>query len=218
MNAGKTTTAVGLIKGLRAAGLDVGAAKVTGTGAGGDVWSMLDAGAFPVVDFTDAGFPSTYRLPITQVEQVLTTLVEHVSVSAVDAIVLEVADGLYQDETAGLLTSATFATLVAAVLFAAFAANDAMGAMAGVEWLRQHRLPVLAVSGALTQSPLAMREAQQATHLPVLDLELLCSGDWLLDLRQVDAHGCVLTIQHAKLPTAMLGTSGASWAACPRGA
>jgi molybdopterin-guanine dinucleotide biosynthesis protein len=89
MNAGKTTTAVGLIKGLRAAGLDVGAAKVTGTGAGGDVWSMLDAGAFPVVDFTDAGFPSTYRLPITQVEQVLTTLVEYVSVSAVAAIVLK---------------------------------------------------------------------------------------------------------------------------------
>jgi hypothetical protein len=126
-----------------------------------------------------------------------------------------VADGLYQGETAGLLTSATFATLVDAVLFAA---NDAMGAMAGVEWLRRHRLPVLAVSGALTQAPLAMREAQQATHLSVLDLELLCSGDWLLDLRRVDAHGCALTIQHAKLPTAMLGTSGASWAACPRGA
>ena len=36
MNAGKTTAAARLIKGLQRAGLRVGAAKVTGTGAGGD--------------------------------------------------------------------------------------------------------------------------------------------------------------------------------------
>src|SRR3954452_14468457 len=42
MNSGKTTTAASLFRGLRAAGVKVGAAKVTGTGAGGDGWLMKD--------------------------------------------------------------------------------------------------------------------------------------------------------------------------------
>ena len=55
MNAGKTTAAARLIRGLVRAGKRVGAAKVTGTGAGGDYWQMKDAGASEVVDFIDAG-------------------------------------------------------------------------------------------------------------------------------------------------------------------
>ena len=43
MNAGKTTTAAYLIRGLVNAGLKVGAAKLTGTGSGGDCWLMTDA-------------------------------------------------------------------------------------------------------------------------------------------------------------------------------
>ncbi|MBA3311291.1 MAG: DUF1611 domain-containing protein, partial [Nocardioidaceae bacterium] len=61
MNAGKTTTAAYLARGLRGAGLQVGAAKTTGTGAGGDVWQLTDAGAYPVYDFTLSGLPSTYQ-------------------------------------------------------------------------------------------------------------------------------------------------------------
>jgi len=64
MNSGKTTTAAHLVRGLRAAGLAVSAAKVTGTGAGGDPWLMRDAGAAQVLDFTDAGHASTYKLPL----------------------------------------------------------------------------------------------------------------------------------------------------------
>jgi hypothetical protein len=45
MNAGKTTTAAGLVHGLSRAGFRVGAAKITGTGSGADLWTMHDAGA-----------------------------------------------------------------------------------------------------------------------------------------------------------------------------
>ncbi len=55
MNAGKTTTAASLIKGVTAYGMKVGAAKITGTGAGGDFWFMIDSGTEPVLDFVDAG-------------------------------------------------------------------------------------------------------------------------------------------------------------------
>jgi hypothetical protein len=159
-----------LIRGLRRAGLKVGAAKVTGTGAGGDFWQMTDAGASSVLDFTDAGFASTYRLPVERVEGILRDLTAHLALEGAEAIVVEVADGLFQEETAGLLCSATFASLVDAVVFAA---GDALGALAGLQWLRHHRIPVAALSGCLTRAPLATREAQWATGVPVLELAAL---------------------------------------------
>ena len=164
MNAGKTTTAANLVAGLRRLGFRVGAAKVTGTGAGGDRWLMSDAGAAPVLDFTDAGFASTAGLPLEQLEHILTQLCRHVAVAGVECVVLEVADGLLQAETSALVKSMRFVKNVDAVLFAA---PDAMSALAGVEWLRKHHLPVVAVSGVVTASPLAAREAQQAVGLPV---------------------------------------------------
>ena len=175
MNAGKTTTAAGLIHGLSKFGFGVGAAKVTGTGAGGDRWSMVDAGAKEVLDFTDAGFVSTYRLSVAQVEGILASLTSHLAYNGAEVIVLEIADGLFQEETAGLSKSSSFRALVDAVIFAA---GDAMGAAAGVAWLCQLNLPVIAVSGLLTLSPLAVREATAATGLPVLTRETLCKGRW----------------------------------------
>ena len=171
MDAGKTTAAASLIKGLTGSGLKVGAAKLTGTGAGGDLWFMKDAGASPVLDFVDAGFPSTYRVTPAQIEQILILLASHLRNAQVDAIVFEVADGLYQEETAALLSSPIFKSIVDGVIFAA---SDAMGANAGVEWLWQRDLAVLAVSGVLTSSPLAIREVQEVIGLPVLSTKALC--------------------------------------------
>lgn len=165
MNAGKTETASHLIRGLCNAGLRVGAAKVTGTGAGGDIWSMIDAGAHPVLDFTDAGLPSTYLATEAQIQYAMKTLFDHLCASNVQAIVFEVADGIFQKETADLLRSEAFREYADSVIFAA---SDSVGATAGVAWLRNHHLPVIAISGILSMSPLAMRETHEATSLPVL--------------------------------------------------
>jgi hypothetical protein len=59
MSAGKTTSAKIVIRQLRLAGLKVIAAKLTGAGRYRDTLGMLDAGAEFVVDFVDAGLPST---------------------------------------------------------------------------------------------------------------------------------------------------------------
>lgn len=165
MNSGKTTTAARLIKGLQRAGKRVGAAKVTGTGAGVDVWQMRDAGAVEVVDFTDAGHASTYMLAPNEVEKVFVQLLSHLGGQQLDAIVVEVADGVLQAETAELLASSAFSFYCDRLLFAA---SDAMGAVAGVQWLCAKGLDVCAVSGALTAAPLAIRETSTATGLPVL--------------------------------------------------
>lgn len=170
MNAGKTTTAAFLINGAVNAGLKVAAAKLTGTGAGRDIWLMRDAGADPVLDFTDAGFASTYRISCKELERIATTLIGHLGSASVDVIVLEIADGLFQQETAALLSSPVFASNVDGLIFAA---NDAIGAAAGVDWLRARNLPVLGISGILSRSPLATREAAIATALPVINLQQL---------------------------------------------
>lgn len=170
MNAGKTTTAAHLIRGLSRAGHTVGAAKVTGTGAGRDLWMMRDAGAAVAYDFTDAGVPTTFLLPIPEIERIMTRLTDHLAFEGVEMVVLEIADGLFQRETSGLLTSVTGRRTLDRVIFAA---GDAMGAAGGVTWLRDRQLPVRAVSGTLTASPLAIREASESCGLPVLDLEAL---------------------------------------------
>jgi len=170
MNAGKTMTAAYLIKGLVNSGLKVGAAKVTGTGSGGDIWLMTDAGAERVLDFTDAGFASTRHVSLRELEGIVTTLTAHLQHAGVDAIVLEVADGLFQDETSALLSSAVFGQTINGIIFAA---TDAMGAVTGVNWLFDHGLPVMAVSGVLTAAPLMIRETRSAIGLPVMGLDQL---------------------------------------------
>ena len=172
MNAGKTETATHIIRGLKRAGLKVGAAKVTGTGAGGDAWSMRDAGAIDVLDFGDVGLPSTYLASAQQVEDSMTTLISQLAQQGAEAIVFEVADGVFQRETAALVESPIFKRAVDAVVFAA---GDAMGSVGGVSWLRARDLPVVAAGGLLTASPLASREAAAVIGLPLLTLDDLSS-------------------------------------------
>lgn len=168
MNSGKTTTAAYLIRGLVKAGLTVGAAKVTGTGAGNDPWFMKDAGASIVVDFTDVGFASTYKLPVEDLHLIFKQLVGHIIDTTVDAIVVEVADGIYQDETSYLIESCEFIKSIDGVIFAAC---DAVGAVGGVTCLKQHGLPIIGIGGLLTTSPLAIDETRKSVHLPVWDLD-----------------------------------------------
>lgn len=187
MNAGKTTAAAHLVRGLARSGYKVGAAKVTGTGAPGDLSLMRDAGAAVTLDFTDAGHATTFLLDLPALEEAFETLIAALAAERVDVVVLEVADGLFQRETAMLAGSARFAARVDTLLFAA---GDAMGAAAGVRELAARGLPVAAVTGLLTRSLLARREATLATARPVLSaaelarpgiLDRLVSGGALLE-------------------------------------
>jgi len=175
MNAGKTTCATNLILGLKRKGLRVGAAKITGTGSGGDRWMMTDTGVDVMLDFTDAGEPSTFGLSAARVEAIFINLTNHLAAEGVDAIVLEIADGLYQRETAALLESNVFRTRCEGLLFAA---GDALGALAGVQHLEKLGHTVLAAGGAMTASPLAVREAMQVLDVPVVTSNDLSTGRW----------------------------------------
>lgn len=170
MNAGKTTTAAGLIHGLSRAGLKVVATKVTGTGSGGDVWSMVDAGAARVIDFTDMGHAATAGLPLDQIERTALSLIAHCAAEAPDVIVVEIADGVLQRETAHLLSSPALREAIDGVIFAA---GDAMGALGGRDWLLAQGHRVAGISGLVSASPLATREAAAVMGMPVLTLDQL---------------------------------------------
>lgn len=165
MNAGKTHAAASLVRGLVLGGRRVVAIKATGTGAGGDLWHMLDAGAAAVLDFTDAGMATTFRMPAERIIAGTEALVAEAWRQGAEAIVMEIADGLCQVETAELLADSRLRQMLTGTIFAAC---DAMGAVAGASWLRRAGHDVVAVSGQLSRSPLALRETTQATGLPCL--------------------------------------------------
>lgn len=164
MNSGKTTTCANLIKGFARQKIKVAAAKFTGTGAGADYRALVDAGANPVYDFIDAGYVSTYRVHRDVLHDIVMTLGSHMAASNPDVIVIEVADGLLQRETARLFATPSFKEWIDGIIFAA---NDALGAQAGVSWLAARQLPVFAITGVLTSAPLAKREAEDIGGLPV---------------------------------------------------
>ncbi|MCT2559350.1 hypothetical protein N0B51_10205 [Tsuneonella sp. YG55] len=170
MNSGKTTTIQHLVQGLSRAGLKPGTVKITGTGSGGDYWVMLDAGSHKTLDFTDAGFSSTYRIPVPDLLDAATTLVAHLAEAGCGIILMEVADGLYQEQNVEIIRSDFFRQRIDSVLFAA---GEAMGASAGVRELESLGTRVLGVSGKLTASHLLVREASASCHVPVLTKEQL---------------------------------------------
>jgi hypothetical protein len=174
MNSGKTTAVAGIVRGLSRAGLTVAAGKVTGTGAGGDPRLFQDSGASAVMDFTDFGFASTFRLGHDEIRSLLVSLMSRLAATRPDVIVLEVADGLLQRETARLVDDPLFAQLVDKVVFAA---GEALGARAGHALLSQRGLAPVAISGLLTASPMASLEASAALEVPVLSVEDLASPD-----------------------------------------
>jgi hypothetical protein len=170
MNAGKTTSAAYLISGLVAAGLRVGGAKITGTGSGNDSNLLRDAGAALVLDFTDTGHTSTFGLDLPALEGILDAVQTRMHAERVDVLVMEIADGLLQRETEMLLRSVYVQRRIDGCVFSS---GEAMGAIAGVQWLQAQQLPVLALAGTLTRSPLARVEAEQATGLKAMGLDEL---------------------------------------------
>nr|WP_086941209.1 molybdopterin guanine dinucleotide synthesis B family protein [Thaumasiovibrio occultus] len=170
MNAGKTTTAAHIIHGLAKDGFKVGAMKVTGTGAGNDLWLMLDAGAEMAIDFTDAGYPTSFKVGLDELMPIVKRLANELLKNGCNAIVVEVADGLYQRETKALLENPEFKAIFKNVVFTA---REAMGATTGANWLMAQGYHVPTVSGMICASPLAFREAASQMDIPLMDLEQL---------------------------------------------
>jgi hypothetical protein len=192
MDSGKTYTASSVILGLRRRGERVAGIKLTGTAAGRDTWNLADAGAIPALDFLDGGYPSTFGCSCDELLALHQLLLSHAATHA-DWVVIEVADGLLQVETAALLQSSAFISTVHAWLFAT---GDPLAATGGIDLLRQWAIAPLAISGIISMSPLAMREATQATGVRCLTADELRAGA-VLDLLLGEADSRSLPLASA---------------------
>jgi len=178
MNAGKTTAAVSLAHGLKRAGLNVAGVKATGTGAFGDFNAFEDA-SVPVTDFTDAGFSSTYRVPLEDIENGFETLVGQAAEEGANVVVVEIADGVFQRETKAILKDSRIIDRMDGVLFAA---PDALGAVGGIDVLDAHGLQPFAISGMVSCSALGTQETEDTTGVPVVTRDELCSPETVQEL------------------------------------
>ncbi len=178
MNAGKTTTACALIAGWKRLGLRVGAIKASGTASAGDRFAYRDAGADLALDPSDVGFPTTADMPLARQWEALLVLLTEAARQRMARLVVEVADGVLFEDSAWLVAE-LFAAGQADVLL--LAAADAAGALMAVHWAQARGLPLAAVSGAVTRSPLAMEECARQLRVPLVapaDLEACC---WMPD-------------------------------------
>ena len=164
MNAGKTTTVASLIKGLTADGFNVSAAKVTGTGSGGDLWHFIDAGVSTAIDFTDAGLVSTYLMSNQRLVKLFDDMIMHLKTPQTDVIVVEVADGILQTETKALLESPEIINATTAMVYTA---GDSSSAVYGDNWLQTLGYNVLGISGVVSSNPLGVQEVEKMTSTPV---------------------------------------------------
>ena len=164
MNAGKTTTASSLAHGMMRAGHRVAGIKATGTGAFGDFNAFRDANV-PMSDFTDAGMPTTYKMPIERIEEGFSTLVGTAADLGAEIVVAEFADGIFQGETHQVLKQGPIRQRLDGLVFAS---ADAAGAIGSVAVLRDMGHEPLFLSGLVSCSPLAALEASAVTGLPVL--------------------------------------------------
>jgi hypothetical protein len=197
MNSGKTTTNHSLIMGLRRTGLRTAAAKITGTGSGGDYWSMVDAGAHFVADFTDAGYSATYKLSLPQIEGILRDLIAQAAHSGAEIILIEIADGIFQEQNTELIRSPVFRSLVDKIIFAA---GEALGAAMGTRILQEIGIPLIGVSGKLTASSLLIREFAAVSPIPIYTRDELSDPTRVRQILGIPQSGPVPTTNMAVFP------------------
>jgi hypothetical protein len=166
MNSGKSYAAAACCYALSSMGRDVRAAKITGTASLKDILLMEDCGASHIADFTYLGHPSTYMLNAPELCHIFKTIDLKYANDPEQYWVVEFADGILQRETRMLLH---MPDIRARVHKTVFCAQDAFGAYAGLQILKDHFDWVPdAISGKCSSSPLALRELRELTDIPIL--------------------------------------------------
>ena len=165
MNSGKTTTCRKLIKSLTQRGTRVAACKVTGSISPRDTDEMISAGAIYVTDFSDYGFPSTYKCDREELMFLFETMLADLSQYKPDLIIMEIADGVLQRETNQLLNEPLFKKWAKGVIVTA---DSAPAALYSVEYLQSKGFRTLCLSGSITSSPLYVKEFKDRHDVPVI--------------------------------------------------
>ncbi|MCS7083221.1 MAG: hypothetical protein N2561_08445 [Bacteroidetes bacterium] len=167
MNTGKTYAAAQIVRGLRAHGLRVAAAKLTGAALLRDVRAMREAGAVACLTFVDAGVVSSVNKNMVPIAK---GLIAALNAYRPDVLVLELGDGFIGyygvDE---LLMDKELEALTAAHVVAA---ADLAGAWAADYLFRtRYRSPITVMVGPVTDNAVGKQYIQNALGIPALNAQ-----------------------------------------------
>jgi hypothetical protein len=174
MDSGKTTTAAHIARGLKTTGKNVIFIKLTGTVYTKDIDYVTDCGADHAVDFSNVGFPSTFLIDKGTILDIYQSLLKQISKFNPDYIVMEIADGLFQRETAFLLSDENFMKTIHNVVFSC---GDSLSVMAGLQVLSNWNIRPCMISGRFTMSPLLIQEVKEQMNIPVHTIDQIMTGE-----------------------------------------
>jgi hypothetical protein len=168
MDSGKTTTAAFLSRGLALDHQRVGFIKLTGTAYTKDKDFVYDCGANITLDFSDAGYPSTFTCSIDEILSIYEYLRHKITESnELDFLVMEIADGILQVETMGLISNPAFMSTIDHVVFSC---GDSLSALKGLEVLKTLNIHPAMLCGKFTMSELLIREVQELMNIPIFGI------------------------------------------------
>lgn len=162
MSAGKTTAAKVVIRRLKHMGLTVLGAKLAGAGRYRDILAMGDAGADHILDFVDAGLPSTccgegeYR-------EALATMLARMAAEPVDVAVVEIGASPLEPYNGAIAISAVRGLIALNIL----CASDPY-AVAGA--LQAYDLVPDFVTGTTSNTEAGVQLVHRLTGLHAIDL------------------------------------------------
>ncbi|OGL63033.1 MAG: hypothetical protein A3I72_15660 [Candidatus Tectomicrobia bacterium RIFCSPLOWO2_02_FULL_70_19] len=177
MEVGKTTCAASAAVALRAAGIRVTYAKLTGTGRMRDLMRVnygRNEGFFDAMrlawDFVDAGLATTFEIPAKELRRRARLLLGHAALHG-EVVVAELADSPCAD---GSIAAATDPWLLNWLRHRGLVicACDTLGSTHIVDWIRRH-MGVgdenLLISGIVANDPALRREVERMTGAILLN-------------------------------------------------
>ena len=164
MSAGKTSSGQVIIRALNYLGLNVAAAKLTGAARYRDILKFRDAGASYVVDFVDAGLPSTVCAE-PRFRAALEIMLSKIAARHPDVLVVEAGASPLEPYNGGLVME----YLSDLVCFTVVCASDPY-AVLGVQTAYGDHLKANLVSGPTTNTTAAVALVKELTGLPALSL------------------------------------------------
>ena len=180
MDSGKTTSAAFIARGLALAGKKVAFIKLTGTAYTKDKDFVFDCGAELALDFSDAGYPSTFlcsKEEILSIYQHCLNLID----DSFDYLVMEIADGILQRETNFLIRDEQF---MSTIDYISFSCGDSLSALQGIQMLNEWNIRPTFISGKFTMSDLLIHEVAEESKMPVLTIQQMESGECLKYLKK----------------------------------
>ncbi len=164
MSAGKTSSGRVAIRALKYLGYRVAAAKLTGAARYRDILSYRDSGADAVVDFTDAGLPST-ACDEDEYRAALALMLSKIAASEADVLVAEAGASPLEPYNGAAVSEA----LVDLTRFTVLCASDTY-AVLGVQTAFAGAPKPDVVAGPAANTEAAISLVRQLTGLPALNL------------------------------------------------